>query len=96
MVSASKAARQAKREADGKPKKTAASKLSSRAGSKSASKASSVDGDAEDLDMNEDVKKLTLYVYPGYMCLLEEPQHYLDGISQGAATRLCSDLHHMF
>lgn len=43
MVSASKAARQAKRVADGKePKKTAASKLSS----KNASKASSVNGDA--------------------------------------------------
>ena len=45
-VSASKAARQAKRAADGKPeKKTAASKLSSKAGSKNASQASSVNGD---------------------------------------------------
>lgn len=67
MVSASKAARQAKRAAEGKePKKTAASKVSSRAASKNASKASSVNGDddalrdAEDLDMNEEVKKLTL------------------------------------
>ncbi|KAF2012760.1 hypothetical protein BU24DRAFT_425379 [Aaosphaeria arxii CBS 175.79] len=64
MVSASKAARQAKRAADGKePKKTAASKVSSRAASKNASKASSVDGDddrAIDLDLNEDVKKLQL------------------------------------
>ena len=43
MVSASKAARQAKREADGKaPKKTAASKLK---GSKNASEASSLNGD---------------------------------------------------
>jgi ATP-binding cassette subfamily F protein 2 len=46
MVSASKAARQAKRAADGKePKKTAASKLSSKANSKAASQASSVAGD---------------------------------------------------
>jgi ATP-binding cassette subfamily F protein 2 len=55
MVSASKAARQAKRAAEGKePKKTAAS----RAASKNASKASSVNGD--DLEVNEEVKKLTL------------------------------------
>ncbi|PSN71085.1 hypothetical protein BS50DRAFT_570495 [Corynespora cassiicola Philippines] len=63
MVSASKAARQAKRAADGKePKKTAASKVSSRAASKNASKASSVNGDdvAEDLELNEEVKKLTM------------------------------------
>ncbi|KAF2273770.1 uncharacterized protein EI97DRAFT_143272 [Westerdykella ornata] len=60
MVSASKAARQAKRAAEGKePKKTAASKLSSRAGSKNASKASSVNGD-ENLELNEEVEKLTL------------------------------------
>ena len=46
MVSASKAARQAKRAAEGKePKKTAASKLSSKANSKTGSKASSVAGD---------------------------------------------------
>jgi ATP-binding cassette, subfamily F, member 2 len=66
MVSASKAARQAKRAADGdaKPKKTAASKLSSKANSKNASSASSVNGDdpnAEvDLELNEEVKKLTM------------------------------------
>ncbi|KAF2114837.1 ATP-binding cassette sub-family F member 2 [Lophiotrema nucula] len=65
MVSASKAARQAKRAADGKePKKTAASKVSSRAGSKNASKANSEAGDdlqdAADLDVSEEVKKLTL------------------------------------
>jgi ATP-binding cassette subfamily F protein 2 len=66
MVSASKAARQAKRAADGdaKPKKTATSKLSSKANSKNASKASSVNGDdeepAEDLELNEEVKKLTM------------------------------------
>ncbi|KAF2175275.1 hypothetical protein K469DRAFT_702379 [Zopfia rhizophila CBS 207.26] len=68
MVSASKAARQAKRAAEGKePKKTAASKVSSRAASKNASKASSVNGDdeaqlkdADDLELNEEVKKLTL------------------------------------
>ncbi|OCL05025.1 ATP-binding cassette sub-family F member 3 [Glonium stellatum] len=73
MVSASKAARQAKRAAEGKDtttKKTAASKVSSRAASKSASKASSVNGDeseqlidaddAEDTGISEEVKKLTL------------------------------------
>ncbi|KAJ4349002.1 ABC transporter ATP-binding protein arb1 [Ascochyta clinopodiicola] len=57
MVSASKAAREAKRAAEGKPKKTAASKVSS----KNASKASSVNGDgAEDLELNEEVRKLTM------------------------------------
>ena len=66
MVSASKAARQAKRAADpdAKPKKTATSKLSSKANSKNASTASSVNGDdpnaAEDLELNEEVKKLTM------------------------------------
>jgi len=46
MVSASKAARMAKREADGKPaKKTAASKAKSADASKNGSKASSVNGD---------------------------------------------------
>lgn len=56
MVSASKAARDAKRAAEGKPKKTLASKASS----KNASKASSVNGDVEDLEMNEEVRKLTM------------------------------------
>jgi len=73
MVSASKAARLAKREAEGKTKKTAASKVSSRnasqANSKNASKASSVNGedenpmlDADDTEefVDEKVKKLTL------------------------------------
>ncbi|KAF1811952.1 hypothetical protein P152DRAFT_458904 [Eremomyces bilateralis CBS 781.70] len=69
MVSASKAARLAKRVADGKePKKTAASKVSSKAASKNASKASSANGDsplvdAEDADVDqvdEKVKKLAL------------------------------------
>jgi ATP-binding cassette subfamily F protein 2 len=61
MVSASKAAREAKRAADpnAKPKKTATSKLSSKANSKNASKANSEDGD-EDLELNEEVKKLTM------------------------------------
>jgi ATP-binding cassette subfamily F protein 2 len=59
MVSASKAAREAKRAAEGKekkPSKTAAS----RAASKNASKASSVNGDPENLELNEEVQKLTL------------------------------------
>ncbi|KAK5002065.1 ABC transporter ATP-binding protein arb1, partial [Cryomyces antarcticus] len=73
MVSASKAARDAKRAADGKPaKKTAASRVSSKA----ASKASSVNGDETpplldgdgnplpgadvDTQVSEEVKKLAL------------------------------------
>jgi ATP-binding cassette subfamily F protein 2 len=60
MVSASKAARDAKRAAAGKDKKTPASKVSSKAASKNASKANSVDGDEDaDLDANEEVKNLT-------------------------------------
>jgi ATP-binding cassette subfamily F protein 2 len=60
MVSASKAAREAKRAADPK-KKSATSKLSSKANSKNASKANSENGDAaEDLELNEEVKKLTM------------------------------------
>jgi ATP-binding cassette subfamily F protein 2 len=80
MVSASKAARQAKRAADGKePKKTAASKVGSKATSKNASKASSVNGDDEDLDMNEEVKKLTL----------QEDKH---GLSDRVTTGVLSSL----
>jgi ATP-binding cassette subfamily F protein 2 len=58
MVSASKAAREAKRAAEGKPKKTAASRVAS----KNASKASSVNGDdaGQDLELNEEVRKLTM------------------------------------
>jgi ATP-binding cassette subfamily F protein 2 len=60
MVSASKAAREAKRAADPK-KKSATSKLSSKANSKNASGANSENGDAvEDLELNEEVKKLTM------------------------------------
>lgn len=58
MVSASKAARDAKRAE--KPKKTTTSKLSSKANSKNASKANSENGDDEDLELNEEVKKLTM------------------------------------
>jgi ATP-binding cassette subfamily F protein 2 len=63
MVSASKAAREAKKAEAGllKPKKTATSKLSSKANSKANSTASSVNGEeAEDLELNEEVKKLTM------------------------------------
>jgi ATP-binding cassette subfamily F protein 2 len=58
MVSASKAAREAKRAAEGKPKKTPASRVAS----KNASKASSVNGDdaGQDLELNEEVRKLTM------------------------------------
>ncbi|EGE04028.1 ABC transporter ATP-binding protein [Trichophyton mentagrophytes] len=64
MVSASKAARQAKRAAEGDKKKTATSKLSSKANSKNVSTASSVNGDdAEEGGTSaakmSDVKKLT-------------------------------------
>lgn len=82
MVSASKAARQAKRVADGKePKKTAASKVGSRAASKNASKASSVNGDDdEDLsNVSEDVKKLML-------------QEDKDGLSDRVTTGVLSSL----
>jgi len=83
MVSASKAARQAKRVADGKePKKTAASKVGSKANSKSASKANSVDGDDDvesDLEMNEEVKKLTM----------QEDKH---GLSDRVTTGVLSSL----
>lgn len=85
MVSASKAARQAKRAADGKDtkKKTAASKVSSKAASKNASGASSVNGDelqdAEDLDFNEEVQKLTL----------QEDKH---GLSDRVTTGVLSSL----
>ncbi|EON66581.1 ABC transporter ATP-binding protein ARB1 [Coniosporium apollinis CBS 100218] len=91
MVSASKAARQAKRVADGKePKKTAASKISSKAASQSASKsgskASSVNGDdtplidVEDTEgISEQVKKLTL----------QEDEH---GISDRVTTGVLASL----
>lgn len=64
MVSASKAARQAKRAAEGDKKKTATSKLSSKANSKNVSTASSVNGDdaeegATSAAKMSDVKKLT-------------------------------------
>ncbi|KAI9746594.1 MAG: ABC transporter ATP-binding protein arb1 [Claussenomyces sp. TS43310] len=62
MVSASKAAREAKRAAEGKaPKKTAASKAKKEAESANASGASSVNGDdmpEEDAKKNEEVKRL--------------------------------------
>jgi ATP-binding cassette subfamily F protein 2 len=75
MVSASKAARMAKKVADGKePKKTTASK---KAASKNASTANS-DDDA-DLDMNEEVKKLTL----------QEDKH---GLSDRVTTGVLSSL----
>jgi len=80
MVSASKAARNAKRAAEGKePKKTAASKVGSRAASKNASKASSVNGDDVDLDLNEEVKKLTM----------QEDEH---GLSDRVTTGVLSSL----
>ena len=81
MVSASKAARQAKRAADGKePKKTAASKAASRVASNNTSKASSVNGDEEDLsNISADVKKLQL-------------QEDKDGLSDRVTTGVLSSL----
>ncbi|ORY17580.1 P-loop containing nucleoside triphosphate hydrolase protein [Clohesyomyces aquaticus] len=81
MVSASKAARQAKRAADGKePKKTAASKVSSRAASKNASTASSVNGDDDDVEgVDEEVQKLKL-------------QEDKDGLSDRVTTGVLSSL----
>lgn len=94
-VSASKAARQAKRAAEGKePKKTAASKVSSKNASKNASSASSVNGDDALLDgdtaeslpgqngstaVDEKVKKLTL-------------QEDKDGISDRVTTGVLASL----
>ncbi|KAF2811016.1 ATP-binding cassette sub-family F member 3 [Mytilinidion resinicola] len=82
MVSASKAARMAKKVADGKePKKTAASKVGSRAASKNASTASSVNGDDDDeVDENSEVlQKLKL-------------QEDKDGISDRVTTGVLSSL----
>ncbi|KAF2151188.1 hypothetical protein K461DRAFT_269461 [Myriangium duriaei CBS 260.36] len=95
MVSASKAARMAKREADGKPaKKTPASKVASKNASKNASEASSVNGDetpplvdADGQQLNDDgafaisekVKKLGL-------------QEDADGISDRVTTGVLASL----
>ncbi|KAF2488586.1 hypothetical protein BU16DRAFT_473612 [Lophium mytilinum] len=82
MVSASKAARMAKKVADGKePKKTAASKVGSRAASKNASTASSVNGDDDDeVDQQSEVlSKLKL-------------QEDKDGISDRVTTGVLSSL----
>ncbi|KAF2227950.1 P-loop containing nucleoside triphosphate hydrolase protein [Elsinoe ampelina] len=95
MVSASKAARMAKREADGKPaKKTPASKLASKNASKNGSEASSVNGDdtpplidadGQELNdegeavINEKIKKLGL-------------QEDKDGISDRVTTGVLASL----
>jgi ATP-binding cassette subfamily F protein 2 len=83
MVSASKAAREAKKAAAGKTPKTAASKLSSKANSQAASKASSVNGDEYNSDaeiqIDERVQKLTL----------QEDKH---GLSDRVTTGVLSSL----
>lgn len=94
MVSASKAARQAKREAEGKaPKKTLTSKAKASAdNSKTASKASSVNGDDEplidadednglgdDIKVNKEIEKLTL-------------QEDADGISDRVTTGVLASI----
>ena len=95
MVSASKAARQAKRVADGKePKKTVASKAASKNASKAGSEASSVNGDAtppmmdgdqdplpdsEQMEVNNKVAKLGL-------------QEDKDGISDRVTTGVLASL----
>jgi ATP-binding cassette, subfamily F, member 2 len=83
MVSASKAARQAKKEASGKAPKTAASRLGSKSNSQVPSKASSVNGDEYNSDVeilvDERVKKLTL----------QEDKH---GLSDRVTTGVLSSL----
>lgn len=80
MVSASKAARQAKRAAEGKePKKTAASKVNSAAASKNASTANSDDELNGADEATDKVKKLTL-------------QEDKDGISDRVTTGVLASL----
>lgn len=85
MVSASKAARQAKKEAEGKGKKTASSKLKSEANSKVPSKASSTNGDDHNSDddgsaeFQEKIAKLSL-------------QEDKDGLSDRVTTGVLSSL----
>ncbi|TID19701.1 ABC transporter ATP-binding protein ARB1 [Venturia nashicola] len=86
MVSASKAARQAKKEAEGKTKKTASSKLKSEANSGAPSKASSTNGDEYNSDedgasaaFQEKIAKLSL-------------QEDKDGLSDRVTTGVLSSL----
>ena len=87
MVSASKAARQAKRVESGKePKKTAASKLSSKANSKAASSASSVNGDDEELD--EDVDDSVVGERLAKLKLQEDKHGLSDRVTTGVLASL--------
>lgn len=102
MVSASKAARQAKRAAEGgEPKKTAASRLSSKTGSKANSKASStagdetpplIDGDGNPLPGQEDESATTEEKLSDLKRLaLQEDEHGLsDRVTTGVLASLAA------
>jgi ATP-binding cassette subfamily F protein 2 len=86
MVSASKAARQAKKDATGKAPKTAASKVASKANSQAASKASSVNGD--DYNSDEDGATAAFQAKVAKLALQEDK----DGISDRVTTGVLSSL----
>lgn len=86
MVSASKAARQAKKEATGKAPKTAASKVASKANSQAASKASSVNGD--DYNSDEDGASAAFQAKVAKLALQEDK----DGLSDRVTTGVLSSL----
>lgn len=86
MVSASKAARQAKKDATGKAPKTAASKVASKANSQAASKASSVNGD--DYNSDEDGASAAFQAKVAKLALQEDK----DGISDRVTTGVLSSL----
>jgi ATP-binding cassette subfamily F protein 2 len=86
MVSASKAARQAKKDASGKGPKTAASKIASKANSQAASKASSVNGD--DYNSDEDGASAAFQAKVAKLALQEDK----DGISDRVTTGVLSSL----
>jgi ATP-binding cassette subfamily F protein 2 len=86
MVSASKAARQAKKEATGKTPKTAASKVASKANSQAVSKASSVNGD--DYNSDEDGATAAFQAKVAKLALQEDK----DGLSDRVTTGVLSSL----
>ncbi|QDS70523.1 ABC transporter ATP-binding protein arb1 [Venturia effusa] len=86
MVSASKAARQAKKEAEGKTKKTASSKLKSEANSNAPSKASSTNGD--DHNSDEDGASAAFQEKIAKLALQEDK----DGLSDRVTTGVLSSL----
>jgi ATP-binding cassette subfamily F protein 2 len=88
MVSASKAARQAKKEASGKPSKTAASKVASKANSQAVSKASSVNGDEGGYNSDEDGASAAFQAKVAKLALQEDK----DGLSDRVTTGVLSSL----